>query len=98
MQQARAIYDSAVKARILTEQTLDAERKKLKLGASTVFNVISDERDLAAAVSAEIQALDTYAKAKVELERSTGQVLVNHRISLAEAFQGHISTAPAAVP
>jgi len=98
VEQARAIYEAAAKARILTEQTLDAERKKLKLGASTVFNVISDERDLAAAVSAEIQAQDTYAKARVELERSTGQVLVNHNISLTEAFKGHISTAPAAVP
>jgi outer membrane protein len=34
LQQARVRYDSAVKARILQQQTLDADRKKYTLGAS----------------------------------------------------------------
>ncbi len=98
IQQAHVAYDAAVKARILEQQTLDAEQKKLKLGTSTVFNVIQVQRDLANSVSAEVSALDAYAKAKVELERSTGQVLTNHNISMREAFQGHVSAAPSPLP
>ncbi len=98
VQQARVTYDAAVKARILEVQTLDAEEKKLKLGASTVFNIIQVQRDLANSQSAEVSALDTYAKARVELERATGQVLTEHNISMAEAFRGRISAPPSAVP
>ena len=97
-QQARVTYDAAVKARILEVQTLDAEEKKLKLGASTVFNIIQVQRDLANAQSAEVAALDTYAKARVELERSTGQVLTNHNISMSEAFRGRVSAPPSPLP
>lgn len=98
LQQARVTYDAAVKARILEEQTLDAELKKLKMGASTVFNVIQVQRDLAAALSSEVSALSAYSKARVELERSTGQTLVDHNISLREAFNGYITRAPSALP
>ena len=45
-------------ARILREQTLDAEQKKYALGASTIFNVILVQRDLAVAQSAEVNALE----------------------------------------
>ena len=44
LQQARARYDSAVKARILQQQTLDADKKKYTLGASTVFQVVQDQQ------------------------------------------------------
>ena len=98
VQQAHVTYDAAVKARILEQQTLDAEQQKLRLGTSTVFNVIQIQRDLANSLSAEVSALDAYAKAKVELERSTGQVLTNHNISLREAFRGHVSAPPSALP
>src|SRR5262249_10862444 len=39
VQQARSQYQAATKSRVLQEQTLDAEQKKLELGASTPYLV-----------------------------------------------------------
>ena len=97
-QQARAAYQSAVKARILQEQTLDAEQKKLSLGASTIFNVILVQRDLANAQAVELAAADTYQKAVVELDRATGQTLAANNISIEEAFRGSVSRPPSPLP
>ncbi|MDQ6663762.1 MAG: TolC family protein [Acidobacteriota bacterium] len=98
LQQARAVYQSSVKARVLQEQTLDAEQKKLALGASTIFNVILVQRDLAGAQSAEVTALSNYSKARVEIERATGQTLINHNISVEEAFKGTVSRPASPLP
>ena len=96
--QARAQYLSAQKAQVLQQQTLDAEQKKLNLGASTIFNVILVQRDLANAQSAEVAALGNYTKARVQLDYATAQTLVNNNISVAEAFQGQVSRPPSALP
>lgn len=98
LQQSRAVLVSAQKAKRLQELTLDAEQKKLTLGVSTIYNVILVQRDLATAQSAEVTALANYVKAKVELDRATGNTLANNNVSVQEAFQGRISTPPAAGP
>jgi outer membrane protein TolC len=98
LEQARATYQAAVKQRILEERTLDGEQRKLALGASTIFNVILVQRDVAAAQSAEVAALNTYAKARVTLDYATGQTLINQSISLEEAFRGQVSRPPSALP
>jgi outer membrane protein TolC len=96
--QTRAQYASASRARILQAQTLDAEQKKLEAGASTVYNVISDQQALAAAEYSEVQASAAYAKAKVELDRATGQLLYHNNISLDEAYRGAVSRPSDPVP
>lgn len=98
LQQARASYQAATKARILQEQTLDAEQKKYALGASTIYNVILVQRDLAQAQSADVAALSAYSKARVELDRATGETLRSNSISLEEAFRGQVKRAPAQLP
>ena len=98
LQQARARFRAANKARILQEQTLDAEQKKYALGASTIYNVILVQRDLAQAQSVEVAALSAYSIAAVEMDRSTGQTLTRHNISLAEAYRGDVSRPPDPVP
>lgn len=98
VQQARARYQAAVKARVLQEQTLDAEKKKYELGASTLYNVILIQRDLTQAQSNEVAALAAYSKARVELDRSTGRTLDANRISLDEAFRGSVSKPPSPIP
>ena len=98
LQQARARYQAATKARVLQEQTLDAEQKKYALGASTIYNVILAQRDLSQSQSGEVAALAAYSKAHVELDRSTGQVLTSNNISLAEAYQGTVSRPPSPIP
>jgi outer membrane protein TolC len=95
---ARAQYQAAVKARILQEQTLDAEQKKYAAGASVIYNVILTERDLATARQSELAAEAAYAKSKVELERVTGQTLNSNNISLDEAYRGVISRPPSPLP
>ena len=96
--QARAQYQSATKASALQAQTLDAEQKKLALGASTIYNVIQDQQALTAAESNEVAAKAAYARAKVELDRATGQILTNNNISLDEAFRGVVGRPPSALP
>jgi len=98
LQQSRATYLAANKTRVFREQTLDAEQKKYALGASTIFNVILVQRDLAQAQSAEVNALSSYSRARVQLDTATGQTLNNNNISVSEAFQGSVSRPPAALP
>lgn len=96
--QNRVRIDAARKQRELAERSLDAEQKKFQLGASTNYLVIQAQRDLTTALSAEVQALGLYMISKVEMERTTGQTLVRNAISLEEAAQGQLKTAPKAAP
>jgi outer membrane protein TolC len=96
--QARAAYIAAQKAQVLQAQTLDAETKKLSLGASTIYNQILAERDLVTAQSNLVTAEAAYARAKVELDRATGQILYNNNVSLDEAYKGVVSRPPSAIP
>ena len=98
VQQARAVFAAAEKTRILQEQTLDAEQKKFKLGASTIFFVVEAQRDLALARSAEITAQNNYIKAKVELDRAIGETLAANNIAIDEAYDGTVSKSPDPIP
>lgn len=98
LQQARATYEAAVKTRILQEQTLDAEEKKYALGASTIFFVIQAQRDLAQARSSEVAALSNYSKARVALDRATGQVLAAYGVEIEEAKSGKVARGPSPLP
>ncbi|HYP07701.1 MAG TPA: TolC family protein [Bryobacteraceae bacterium] len=98
LQQSRARYQSAQKARVLQEQTLDAEQKKYALGASTIFFVIQAQRDLALAQATEVAALSSYNRARVSLDRATGQILNAFDVNIEEAMAGKVTRAPAALP
>lgn len=91
IQQARARYDAAIKARELQQETLSADQRKYQLGAGTVFQVIQDQRDLASAVSAQMQAMANYTHAKIALDQALGTTLETNNISLPEAMAGKIS-------
>ena len=94
MRQARAQYRAAQKSRILQERTLDAEQKKFNLGASTIFEIVSAQRDLAFARTDEIRAQNTYIKGRINLERATGRTLERNNILLSEAYDGRVSKEP----
>ena len=98
VQQASAAYQAAVKARVLQEQTLDAEQKKYTLGASTIFFVIQAQRDLTQAQSNEVAAESAYAKARVQLNMATGQTLEANNVLIDEAMGGRVSRAPSPLP
>ena len=97
IQQARARYDAAVKARTLQQQTLEADQKKNSLGASTIYQVVQDQRDLASAASSVMQAMANYTHARVALDQALGTTLEVNNISLDEAITGRVSR-PSALP
>jgi outer membrane protein len=88
LQQGRAQVDSARKARELQQQTFDAEEKKYKLGASTVYNVILTQRDLITAQGTELRALANLAEAKANYERALGRTLEINNVTVAGAKKG----------
>ena len=98
IQQARARYAAALKAQELQEQTLDAEQKKYNLGASTIFQVVQAQRDLANARTNVIATQNEYANARINLDQSTGHTLTTHNISIAEAYDGVVSKLPDPLP
>ena len=98
VEQASASYQAARKARILQEQKLTAEQKRLALGASTSYQVILFQRDLATAQSNQVAAESAYAKAKVQLDQATGATLDKYNISVDEAMKGRVSRPPAESP
>ncbi len=101
VRQARVRYDSAVKARILQQQTLDADRKKYTLGASTVFQVVQDQQTLASAQSTEQQSLANYSHARIQFDQALGTTLEVNHVSIDEALSGRVmrpSALPAVLP
>jgi outer membrane protein len=101
LRQARARYEAAVQSRILQQQLLDAEEKKFNFGASTPYDVVVEQRDLATAQSAELAARVSYQSARISLDQTTGATLEANQISLADAEKGIIpqsSALPAALP
>jgi outer membrane protein TolC len=94
VQQNRAQVEAAEKALDLAQQSLDAEQKKYALGASTNFNVLQTETDLATADSNLVAARSAYEKSRVELDRVTGYTLVRNGIILDDAFNGIVTKQP----
>jgi len=90
MRQARGRYRAAVQTRILQQQLLDAEQKKLAGGASTPFNVVQQQRDLVAAQSSEIAALVDFSNARVALDQTLGTTLEANHISIEDAQAGKV--------
>jgi outer membrane protein TolC len=98
LQQARARYDASVKARVLQQQTLDADQKKYGLGASTAYQVVQDQRDLSSAESDEVQAMANYTHARIAFDSALGTTLDVNHISLGEALSGHVEAPASAIP
>ena len=88
MGRARSSYGAAVEARKLQQESLEAEQAKFEVGASTSFFVIQYESLLAQARSTEVAAMSSYVKARAALERATGTILDQNKISLDAAVKG----------
>jgi outer membrane protein len=84
---------AAREATRLAIEKLDAEQKKLAVGISTPYNVILAQRDVFTARLAEVQARDTYAKARVTLDQAMGTTLDNRHLSIEEALNGSVKSA-----
>lgn len=84
---SRAAHDFAT-------QSLDAEQKKLRLGASTTANVLQQERNLASAENNLISAEAAYAKDRAGLYQTLASTLQHYGINLGDAAGGKVSAAP----
>lgn len=91
LEQARVRYLAAVKNRELDEQLLSAEEKKFGLGASTPYNVVTQQRDLATAEASETAALVAYSNARIALQQTLGTTLDDYHVSLHDAETGIVS-------
>ncbi len=98
MRQARGRYRAAVQTRILQQQLLDAEQKKLAGGASTPFNVVQQQRDLVASESAEIAAQVDFNNARLALDQTLGTTLEVNHVSLDDARAGKVQRVSSASP
>jgi outer membrane protein len=94
VQQNRASVESAEAAVALARQSLDAEQKKLNLGASTSTLVLQNQSALATAESTRVSAMAAYEKARVELDRATGDLLVSTGIQIEDAERGQVTNQP----
>ena len=86
-----AAYNAAKTSRGYQEQLLQAERDKLQFGQSTNLLVVQNEAYLAQARSTEIAARSNYQKARIELDRSLGDLLEKNGIALDDAIQGKVN-------
>jgi outer membrane protein len=90
----RARVVAAQAARDYAAQSLDAEEKKYKLGASTTTNVLQQGRNLATAVDNLISATAAYANDRASLWQLLSDTLERYGISLVSAATGTIGQAP----
>jgi len=93
----RAQVQSAQAARDYALQSLDAEQKKYKLGASTTALVLQQQRNLATADNNLISATALYAKDRVGLGQLLSNLLDKYGINIVQAASGNIST-PVTIP
>ena len=90
----RAQVRSAEAARDYAQQSLDAEEKKLHLGASTTASVLQYQRNMAVAEDNLIAAHFGYAKDRAGLYQTLASTLQHYGINLPDAATGTVTTAP----
>jgi outer membrane protein TolC len=90
----RAQVLASLAARDYNRQSLDAEEKKLHLGASTTALVLQQQRSLAAAEDSLIAAQASYAKDRASLYQILATTMQHYGINLTDAATGNVTSAP----
>jgi outer membrane protein len=90
----RAQVEAARAARDFAAQSLDAEQKKYKLGASTTALVLQQARNLAVGENTLISATAAYARDRAQLFQLLANTLDRYGISLQSAAQGVAGPSP----
>jgi outer membrane protein len=94
LQQNRARVDAAMKNRDYAQQSLDAERKKYALGASTTYNVLTQLNNLTTSESNLVTAMAAYEQARVAMDQVTGRTLEALGIDVGDAETGNVTHLP----
>jgi len=90
----RAAVKAAEAARDYNQQSLDAEQKRLHLGASTTANVLQNEKNLAAAEAQLIAVRARFAYDRAALEETLASTLDRYGIHIVDAASGNLQRAP----
>ena len=90
LEQARAAYDTAVKARQLSEQTFGGTQRKYELGKATFLDVELIQRNVVTAQAAEVTALNALVKARNNQDQVLGRMLEVNHVDLQEAYAGKV--------
>jgi outer membrane protein TolC len=94
LQQAQARVDAATKARDLAKHTFDVTQQEQQLGAKSSSDTLAAQHDLSLAESLLVAAQTAYEKAKVDIDRATGETLDQTGVSIDDAKMGVVSRAP----
>jgi outer membrane protein TolC len=94
LQQAQARVNASQKARDLAQHTFDITQQEQKLGAKSSYDTLIAQHDLAIAESTFVAAQTLYEKAKVDIDRATGETLERMGVSIDDAKSGMVTHAP----
>ncbi len=94
LQQNYVGLQAAVAARDYAAQALDAEQKKLRMGASTSTLVLQASSNLSQAESNVLIAATNYEKSKVQLDLSTAETVTKLGIDVTDAEGGKVAHTP----
>jgi outer membrane protein TolC len=90
----RAQVGAAQAGRDYAAQSLDAEQKKYRLGASTSALVLQQQRNMAISENTVISATAAYAKDRAALRELLSSTLDQYGISITDAAAGVVTAAP----
>ena len=90
----RAQVKAAQAGREYAAQSLDAEQKKYRLGASTSANVLQQQRNMANSEATLISATAAYAKDRAALLELVSRTLDRYSINITDAATGNIINPP----
>jgi outer membrane protein TolC len=94
LQQAQARVDAATKARDLAQHTFDVTQQEQQLGAKSSSDTLAAQHDLSLAESLLVTTQTAYEKAKVDIDRATGETLQQTGVSIDDAKTGVVSHEP----
>jgi len=94
LQQKKALVDSAQKSKDLAQHTFDVAQQEQKLGAMSSSDVLASQHALSLAESALVAAQTAYEKAKVDIDRATGETLQRMGVSIDDAKVGVVTHTP----
>ena len=90
LKQARARYSAAKDTSVLQQELLEKEQQRFSLGGSTLNDLITAQRALADAQTAEVAALGAYSRARVALDQVLGDTLDVNHVSVDQALNGRV--------
>ena len=94
LQQKQALVDASQKAKDLAQHTFDVTKQEQDLGAKSPYDTLVAQHQLAIAESALAAAQTAYEKAKVDIDRATGETLIRMNVSIDDAKSGIVTHAP----